>query len=59
MILCQTKTDPDRQARVLKQAKAKVDAANPKALEKARDTTRPEEGRAPAKAAARAAGVLK
>lgn len=59
MILCQGKTDQDRRARVPKQAKAKANAASPKAPERAADATKPEGSRVPAKAAAKARAVLK
>lgn len=59
MILCRVKTDPGPQARVPKQAKAKADAASPKAPERALDASKAEESRGPAKVAARAADVLK
>jgi hypothetical protein len=59
VILCRVKTDPAKQARGPKQAKAKADAARPKAPERARDATEAGESRDPAEVAARAADVLK
>jgi hypothetical protein len=59
VILCQVKTDQDQQDRVPKQAKARANAASPKAPERARDATKPGASRVPAKAAARAVAVLK